>query len=75
MNAKSERATESYLMTCRRCDRTWTATYQVQSFHDDAGDHLLYYRNGMPVTAPGSTPCPYCGGQRVTLLPHPRNAA
>lgn len=75
MKAKKELATESYLMACRRCERTWRATYQVLSFHDDAGDHRLYYREGIPVMAPESTRCPYCGGQRVTLLPHPRSAA
>jgi hypothetical protein len=75
MKTIKELATECYLMACRRCDRTWQVTYQVRSFHDDAGDHRLYYRQGIPVTAPWSARCPYCGGQRVTLLPHPQSAA
>jgi len=30
--------TRSYRLSCRRCHRTWTATYQVGTFTDDAGD-------------------------------------
>jgi hypothetical protein len=56
---------------CRRCDRTWQATYQVRTFHDDAGDHQLFYRNGAPAAAPWTAPCPFCGGLRVTIVPGP----
>jgi hypothetical protein len=35
--------TERYTLACHNCQRTWKATYQVLSFHDDAGDHRLYY--------------------------------
>jgi hypothetical protein len=63
--------TERYMLACHDCERTWTVTYQVLSFHDDAGDHRLYYRAGMPAMAPWSVPCPYCDGERVTLVPHP----
>ena len=56
-------------LTCRRCHRTWTATYQVGTFTDDAGDHEVYFRNGASATAPGSTRCPHCGGLRVVVLP------
>jgi hypothetical protein len=66
-----EMTTEHYAMECRRCNRTWRATYQIRLLHDDAGDHRLYYQQGVLVTAPGSAPCPYCNGQRVTLLPRP----
>jgi hypothetical protein len=55
--------------SCRRCQRTWTATYQVGTFTDDAGDHEVYFREGASATAPGSTRCPHCGGLRVVVLP------
>ena len=45
--------TRHYRLTCRRCHRTWTATYQVGTFTDDAGDHEVYFRGGAPATAPG----------------------
>ncbi|HEY4790768.1 MAG TPA: hypothetical protein VIJ05_05470 [Actinomycetes bacterium] len=61
--------TRHYRLTCRRCHRTWTATYQVGTFTDDAGDHEVYFRNGASATAPGSAPCPHCGGLRVVVLP------
>lgn len=61
--------TRRYRLTCRRCHRTWTATYQVGTFHDDADDHEVYFRAGMPATAPGSARCPHCGGLRVVVLP------
>ncbi len=60
-----------YWLGCRRCGRTWRATYQVRTFHDDAGDHQLFYRDGAPVAAPWSASCPYCGGLRVAVLPGP----
>jgi hypothetical protein len=71
----AEVITEHYAMQCRRCTRTWQAIYQIRLFHDDAGDHRLYYQDGIPVTAPGSTPCPYCKEQRVTLMPWPLRVA
>jgi hypothetical protein len=61
--------TRTYRFTCRRCHRSWEATYQVGTFHDDAGDHEVYYRGGAPATAPGSARCPFCGGLRVAILP------
>ena len=61
--------TRRYRLTCRRCRRTWTAVYQVGTFHDDAGDHEIYFRGGMPATAPGSARCPHCDGLRVVVLP------
>ena len=61
--------TRHYRLTCRRCQRTWTATYQVGTFTDDAGDHEVYFRDGASATAPGSTRCPHCGGLRVVVLP------
>jgi hypothetical protein len=61
--------TRRYRLTCRRCQRTWEASYQVGVLHDDAGDHEVYYRDGAPATAPGSTRCPHCGGLRVAILP------
>ena len=62
--------TRRYRLSCRRCNRTWKATYQVGTLHDDAGDHEVYFRDGSPATAPGSGSCPYCGGLRVTVLPN-----
>ena len=62
--------TRHYRLTCRRCHRTWTATYQVGTFTDDAGDHEVYFRDGSPATRPDSGSCPYCGGLRVTVLPN-----
>jgi hypothetical protein len=61
--------TRQYRLNCRRCHRTWEATYQVGTFTDDAGDHEVYYRNGAPATAPRSSRCPHCGGLRVIILP------
>jgi hypothetical protein len=66
--------TERYTLACHNCQRTWEVTYHVASFHNDAGDHRLYYRSGMPATAPWSVPCPYCHGPRVTLVPRPPGA-
>ena len=66
-----EVTTESYVMACRRCDRTWWTSCEVRLVHDDAGDRRLYFRDGLPVAPPWSCPCPYCGGQRVALVPHP----
>jgi hypothetical protein len=75
MMTVEEAATEWYVMACRRCDRTWQISCQVRVLHDDAGDRRLYFRNGVPIPAPWSTICPYCGGQRVTLVPHPATDA
>jgi hypothetical protein len=61
--------TRQYRLACRRCHHRWETAYQVGTLHDDAGDHEVYYRNGAPATAPGSTRCPHCGGLRVTILP------
>jgi hypothetical protein len=62
--------TRQYRLSCRRCHRSWKAAYQVGTFHDDAGDHEVYFRQGAPATAPGSARCPHCGGLRVALLPN-----
>src|SRR4029450_844007 len=61
--------TRHYRLTCRRCQRTWTATYLVGTFTDDAGDHEVYFRDGASATAPGSTRCPHCGGLRGGVRP------
>jgi hypothetical protein len=66
-----ELLTRRYWMACLRCDHTWQATYQVGVFHDDAGDHQLFYRDGKPVVAPAAASCPNCGGLRVQILPGP----
>ena len=66
--------TARYSLACHHCQRGWQVTYQVRSFHDDAGDHRLYYRAGMPATAPWSVPCPHCHAPRVTLVPRPPGA-
>jgi hypothetical protein len=45
--------TRHYRLACRRCHRTWTAAYQVGTFTDDAGDHEVYFRDGVSATALG----------------------
>jgi hypothetical protein len=61
-------------MICRRCERAWTATYEVIAYHDLDGDRELYKLHGAPAAPPWSgVSCPYCGGQRVKVLPR-RNA-
>ncbi len=57
-------------MTCRRCRREWTATYEVVAYHDLDGDRELYKLHGVPAVPPWSgVNCPFCGGQRVQVLP------
>jgi hypothetical protein len=48
-----------YQLSCRRCGATCDAD----------GDRELYFRHGMPATAPWSISCPTCGGLRVAVLP------
>lgn len=68
--AEPDWATRSYQLLCQRCDATWTATYGVVTFHDDAGDHELFYRDGLPALAPWcGVRCPECGDRRVKVLP------
>lgn len=69
--AGREQLTRHYWMACIRCHHTWRAIYQVGVFHDDAGDHPLFYRDGNPVVAPAAARCPICGGLRVRILPGP----
>jgi hypothetical protein len=64
-----EPVTRQYRMLCQRCDHTWQGTYVIRTFHDDAGDHELFYRNGAPSIGPAATLCPYCDGLRVRILP------
>jgi hypothetical protein len=65
-----EPLTRQYWMRCQRCDHTWETTYEIRTFHDDAGDHELFYRGGAPVIGPAVARCPHCGGLRVRILPH-----
>jgi hypothetical protein len=66
----NQRTTRNYRLACRRCQRTWQTTYEVAAYHDDAGDHEVFYRNGLVVPPPWAQPrCPHCGGLRVALLP------
>jgi ribosomal protein L37E len=70
MSTTSERVRRDYLLTCRRCGRTWTATYEVVTYHDLDGDHELHYLHGLPAMPPWSNiVCAACGGQRVKVLP------
>jgi ribosomal protein L37E len=71
-----ERTTTRYLLTCRRCGRTWEATYEVVVYHDLDGDREMFFRNGAPAVPPWSEiTCAACGGLRVSILPRPRAAA
>ena len=67
--ASNDPLTRRYELGCRNCARSWQATYQVHTFTDDAGDHQLFYRDGVLTAAPWTTRCPFCGGLRVTVLP------
>jgi hypothetical protein len=67
--ADQEPLTRHYQMLCQRCERAWETDYEIRTFHDDAGDHQLFYRDGAPVADPVATRCPYCGGLRVRVLP------
>jgi hypothetical protein len=58
-----------YQLSCRRCGATWDAAYELVAFCDADGDRKLYFRHGMPATAPWSISCPTCGGLRVAVLP------
>jgi hypothetical protein len=69
-----EPLTRQNRMLCLRCDRAWEATYEIRTLHDDAGDHQLFYRHGTPTMGPQATRCPYCGGLRVRIVPHPMPA-
>ncbi|HZC99126.1 MAG TPA: hypothetical protein VFA46_02710 [Actinomycetes bacterium] len=70
MSLTTERTIRHCRLACRRCQRTWQRTYEVIAYHDAAGDHELFYRNGVAVPPPWARPtCPYCGGLRVALLP------
>ena len=64
-----ELVTRRYSLRCLRCDHAWETTYEVRALHDDAGDHELFYRHGAPVMGPEATPCPFCGGLRVRIIP------
>jgi hypothetical protein len=64
-----EPVTRRYRMLCQRCDHTWEATYVIRTVHDDAGDHELFYRDGLPAIGPAASSCPGCGGLRVRVLP------
>jgi ribosomal protein L37E len=71
----AERMTRRYLLTCRRCGRTWEATYEVVAYHDLDGDRELWFRHGVPAVPPWSQiTCAACGGQRVRILPRPGGA-
>ena len=66
----TQRTIRDCRLTCRRCQRTWQTTYEVVAYHDEAGDHEMFYRNGVVVPPPWAQPrCPFCGGLRVALLP------
>jgi hypothetical protein len=68
--AGAERVTRRYLLSCRRCGRSWEATYEVVSYHELDGDWELYFLNGVPALPPWSQiTCAGCGGQRVAVLP------
>jgi hypothetical protein len=68
--AERDQATRRYQLLCQNCDATWSATYGVATFHDDAGDHELFYRHGLPALAPWcGIRCPGCGDRRVKVLP------
>jgi len=68
--AAREWTTRRYQSLCQRCEATWTATYDVVTFHDDAGDHELFYLHGVPALAPWSgIRCPGCGDPRMKVLP------
>jgi hypothetical protein len=70
MAISGERLRRDYRLACRRCGRTWTATYEVVAYHDLDGDHELHYLNGLPAMPPWSkAACDACGGQRVKVLP------
>ena len=70
MRLTSQRIIRNCNLMCRRCQRSWRATYEVVVYHDADGDHELFYRNGAAVSPPWARPaCPYCGGLRVALLP------
>ena len=57
-------------MICRRCQREWTAAYEVIGYHDLDGDRELYKLHGAPAVPPWSgVSCRFCGGQRVRVLP------
>ena len=69
-----ESVAQDYRMTCQRCRREWTATYEVVAYHDLDGDHELYRLNGAPAVPPwAGVACPFCAGQRVRVLPARRS--
>ena len=70
MSTTTERIARDYRLTRRRCQQQWTATYEVIAYHDLDGDQERYWLHGAPAPPPWSgISCPFCGGQRVKLLP------
>jgi hypothetical protein len=68
--SSSERARRRYHLACRRCQRTWGATYEVIAYHDLDADQELFFLHGAPVAPPWSgIACPHCGGLGVTIVP------
>jgi hypothetical protein len=74
--ASKQQTSRHYHLTCRRCQRTWTATYEVVTYHDLDADQELFFLHGVPVAPPwAGIACPHCGGLRVTILPGTASAS
>jgi hypothetical protein len=68
-----ERTTVDVRYSCRRCQRSWTGSFDVARWSDDDGVLVeSFLSDGVPVPPPRCGPrCPFCGGLPVDWVEAP----